>query len=382
MKSKYVSLTVFCVLLSLLVSTLAWPALADHFVFSGQDPDFHQANSIGNRGPKTFANHKWALTPGSASSNSVSYYIDTSTIPSTPPPRASATPSVSHVNTAIANWESTVDGLNWIEASSSGSAEMLIEFKFCGPAVGSFNPNRRWYTDSIREARYWETAGICINSYNGWINEGAIISAIAHELGHAYGLHEAYIDRGKNEGRCNPDRRSIMDNLHNAHSGHCDNLQGPSTTDRHFVDKFYKTGTLSNFTAEVDEDGNTVDFSWKDNAWGEVHHNIMVMHTFGDVDESDIAASIWQTFDGSEYAEGTGRHKDMIGVPDKITGSATLISPLMLSNVSGCRQRHTTGSVDAHSSIGRAPLGRRNARLRSRSAMLYTTAPPRRRREA
>ena len=104
MKARYLLLATLCFTLTLLVALLIGDVLGYHYFYTAQDPG-KQVRDTDNDGTDAIENWMsayWALTPGASS---IRYYVDESSRPSSAPPKASATPSVSLVLTAVSDWE-------------------------------------------------------------------------------------------------------------------------------------------------------------------------------------------------------------------------------------------------------------------------------------
>ena len=100
-----------------------------------------------------------------------------------------------------------------------------------------------------------------------------------------------------------------MDSSTSAGGPHCDGLTAPSQYDIDSVEDAFKYGGLSDFTAT--RNNNTVTFTWKDNAWGEIKHDLRIMHTTNDVDESNYKSAIWKSYLFSTEKDWVGQHKDI-----------------------------------------------------------------------
>ena len=70
-----------------------------------------------------------------------------------------------------------------------------------------------WYADGLRQANYWREATVCVKSQTGAnVSAGFKEGVIAHEIGHTYGLGEAYIDNNRRTSNlCNDSVSSAMD---------------------------------------------------------------------------------------------------------------------------------------------------------------------------
>ena len=171
------------------------------------------------------------------------------------------------VVSSIGNWTTSIPELTWAERPS----DYDIEFKLgdCPDNSDFFGcvADRSFSNDSRADANYQDTAVVWIQDRSDW-GVGGRQSVIAHELGHLYGMHEAYIENANNP--CNSARTSIMDGVTtdaNNKIVHCDGLTGPNTTDVSVVEAMYRTGQMGSMTAS--SSGTSATFTWKDGAWAE-----------------------------------------------------------------------------------------------------------------
>ena len=92
---------------------------------------------------------------------------------------------------------------------------------------------------------------------------------IAHEVGHLYGLSDAYIH---NPPGCNINAFSVMDATKLNGSNQvvtCDGLEGPALNDASSVASFWSTGELSDFVASHPY-GTLANYEWLDSAWSDL----------------------------------------------------------------------------------------------------------------
>ena len=241
--------------------------------------------------PENHISANWALTPTVGSA--VTWFTDD---PKTPNP--TITPIAPLVRKSIAEWTTALPQLQYDEVGddagddAKNNASIIFESS-CGTSIGSFDPIERtpigggsvplpaWHHDDVRNANYWTRARICVNVAS-FSNDVDIVSAISHELGHAYGLGEAYNDKRTdpaNHGACSPGPLTIMDGT-KSNGSHCDDAIGPEGHDIKLVKGLFARGGVSDFTATNNQDG-TATFTWKDNAWGEIRHDVAFYYSEG-----------------------------------------------------------------------------------------------------
>ena len=289
------------VLLAVLVFTSA-TALARHTThpYLGMVED-HQLDDP-TLLPENYISVRWALTP-TASANLW--------FPADPSASPTITPVAPLMKTAVARWEEKVPDLEWTEAASVLTANVLVSYGDCvKDSLGSFTVTFP-HTDRDRGANFWRAANICLDEDANWRNDNYKISTLMHELGHAYGLNDRYT----HVGTCNPDELTIMDGG-SASSGPCDPTPEPYPLDVKRVEELFKNGTLSDFAAT--KEGDTGVFTWKDNAWGERYHEVVYMYKL----DWTAHPGEWEVFATSTYSADTGSHKDI--APDPVTGERTV----------------------------------------------------------
>ncbi len=203
----------------------------------------------------------------------------------------------SKVEDAIEEWEDEIDELGWSRVSRNWDIEFVYED--CD-GMHAFYDVTDWDYDRTREARYWEEAKICIDSNFDWEGDGQL-SAIAHEIGHAYGLHERYIDN-RGAARCSSER-TIMDTFRpNSGGRHCDGLTGPASNDVDRVEEIFEEGELEDSSTRLRR--TTLTFAWEDEAWGEDHHHLEYSYW-------NSSNSKWDLLESEDIEDFTGRHEDM-----------------------------------------------------------------------
>ena len=310
-------------------------AFAHHHELYGEDPDWQERDKDNNIifPPRNFISSNWALTP--SPNNSIRYFVhNKQTLVPAKTPTSKTYEGL--VKAGISDWETEVPQLKWENVSNlsdDSSADVLFTLGPCGGRAGTFRV-ALWYEDKdIMKAKYTDRVTICINNENRFKTENAIKSAISHEIGHVYGLHEAYIDLPKDLtptpipppyvpiNDCNPDSNvaSIMDgpireamNSQNPsdgdlYVGHCDNRTSPSERDIELVKNIYINGSFVNVSGTDNRNG-TATFKWKDNVWGEANHLIVVIYS-----KTMNLKGEWVPSTKKIITDGVGQHRNIGG---------------------------------------------------------------------
>lgn len=161
--------------------------------------------------------------------------------------------------------------------------------------------HEQWVVDLDRNAAYWTKARIKVNTkYAPWAS-GALAGAIAHEMGHAIGLHECYDPVSG----CNSSETTIMDAAIKNQNGEritCDNLQGPAADDITRVTSYWSQGTVAEFTGTAD--GTVGIWTWRDYAWAE--HQLDMYWYYWDANTQGS----WVPYASKTIIEGIGVHKE------------------------------------------------------------------------
>lgn len=207
--------------------------------------------------------------------------------------------------TAVYNWESQFPQLKWVQSQSDfAHVRFTAPQEGCGGEIARvylYNVDNPHYYDPARLANYWLYATVCVDTDVQWA-PGGIVSALAHEIGHLYGLHDRYY--GPVPPTCNPNEHTIMDTyIRQEPYAHCDGLQGPALQDSQRVHLYYHTGDYLNFTAERDPDDLSVgEWQWQDASWAEERHQMQWYWWTG---------SQWIQYTQDHIRHHTGSHIDI-----------------------------------------------------------------------
>ena len=303
-------LVAFAVVAAVFGSYTAGVVFARHYLHIGMDSRLQRTpvQTGGSALPENHVNVKWALH---GQGEAVTW---------------SAEPAVRDLFVqALANWTNAIPQLQWREVGRSADPDVWVfTIDICDTVgvagyfrVREFNPTypsepSGWHTDNDRSANYWEKAFLCFRSIDPQNRaDDYLLSVMAHEIGHAYGLHEAFIDNPPTTNPCNNSVTSIMDAGHpklditsvSRKWTHCDELTGPSPWDVARVRDFFASGGPVDFTSEAS--GNRGTFRWRDDAWGEVRHETSYLYRLDSEDEGQL----WVKYEGSSIVVNTGRHK-------------------------------------------------------------------------
>ncbi len=303
-------LVAFAVVAAVFGSYTAGVVFARHYLHIGMDSRLQRTpvQTGGNALPENHVNVKWALHD---QGEAVTWHAE---------------PAVRDLFVeALANWTNAIPQLRWREVESSADADVYVyslnicrspgaagffevmDFVPPGPSVPS-----GWHTDNARSANYWKKAGLCLRSIHPQNRaDDYLLSVMAHEIGHAYGLHEAYIDNPPTTNPCNNSVTSIMDAGHSKLDitsvsrkwTHCDELTGPSPWDVARIGDLFASGGPVDFTSEAS--GNRGIFRWRDDTWGEARHEMSYLYRL----DSENEKQLWVKYEGGTVIVNTGRHK-------------------------------------------------------------------------
>ncbi|MGB3205176.1 MAG: hypothetical protein WBB28_09325 [Crinalium sp.] len=251
------------------------------YVYKAQNPN----KQVSSDPPENWNYIYWGLTSGS-----MTWWAD---------PRQSNFPT--QVRAAVSNWTTQLPQLKWAEQTSEATAdvEFRLERSVCGYQVaGCVSVNGAEVNSPSRNANYWQNTTVFIDPDYIRTNTQRV-GAIAHEIGHLYGLDERY----GTGGACNNSETTIMDGAKSAGDGSldlCDNLQGPSSLDVSRVTDFWSKGQMVNFTTSANGSIGTV--TWQDEAWAETSQSVYWFYWNG---------TNWINYIAKDYINNIGSHRSI-----------------------------------------------------------------------
>ena len=171
---------------------------------------------------------------------------------------------------AISSWTAIVPEMEYLEVSAEVTADVVFKAGSCPNSAPACSYNTDHYFESDRDASYWIKNTINVDFSENWSADGRR-AAVAHELGHIYGLHERYQETPQD---CNASETTIMDALVEV-SGylfHCDFLTGPVSIDDSRVTSYWSDGAYSSFAGTPF--GTAGLWAWKNDAWTPRYHRV------------------------------------------------------------------------------------------------------------
>lgn len=248
-------------------------AKADHFEYLPQDPSYY--NAVAGGDPEMWMYQDWyiySIYQGADSWRWIDWKADTAIRTEF----AQAVSDWSNVDNAL-----FIDWHDWRDANNIATT-IDLEGKV-GVCPGLTIPHAACFTVNSWTGVYpggayrWQTAKIYVNLNNvlyvpqpgpTW-NSAAKKQVIAHELGHAYGLHERYDDNNPAGFFCNGSESTIMDAMVVSVNTwtHCDPISGPTATDQNRISTMYLGGSYNLQAASWN--GSNLVASWKDRTWSD-----------------------------------------------------------------------------------------------------------------
>jgi len=223
------------------------------------------------------------------------------------------------VEQAITNWKNACPKTQWAETLNPAEADVrfllvdtiLIE----GGPIAAYALLHGWYDDEWQDASFWIEAEVGLDTVNfSWASEDVITGAIAHEIGHLFGLHDrCYIETDPDpHSVCNPNEVTIMDTalplVWDPQEekwwvlGLCDGLTGPAQIDIDRVDSYWGEGELASWDAEVYPlPPSLLIMEWRDRGWSECHSNLQYFYWDG---------NRWVCYENICYDNDMGLHED------------------------------------------------------------------------
>jgi hypothetical protein len=168
------------------------------------------------------------------------------------------------IGRAITAWKNAVPFYELDDRDSVG--ELTIEQysdSTCGStAAGCYIVNSMIRISDHNVGYVYEASIYVKNTYTGDNAQRIVL----HELGHALGLHEAYVDNSTTGTSCNSSLSSVMDAIG------CESLLAPSSTDINDVNLMLQNGYATNLAYSWNT--NTLNLTWKDNSLGEYSYKV------------------------------------------------------------------------------------------------------------
>lgn len=185
------------------------------------------------------------------------------------------------VAAVISAWQGAVPPLRWNQVGDPALADyqFLRDPGLCG-GVPACHGVTDWDEWPVENAMYNKKGRIVVDPFTPFAPTAGRRGALAHEVGHAYGLHERYLDRPGESG-CNNGEVTVMDDLRYepgpGYYVHCDGLEAPAAVDIDRVGAYYSGrsptwGKLTDWTATAS--GSVATYRWHDLAWADWKHDL------------------------------------------------------------------------------------------------------------
>ena len=180
-------------------------------------------------------------------------------------------------------WTTTVPEFEWREVQPNRDANVVIYGADVCPG-GSFiagvfrvDPDLGWHANDLRRANYWQKASLCLASPGEQqVAPRYLENLLSHEIGHAYGLAEVYLDNPipTTGSMCNAAVSSIMDGA--------------------------TTEVVASRTRRVECDA----------AYGESRHEIYYRYRL------DLTLTTQREYRRDDWKSDIGSHKDLVYAPE------------------------------------------------------------------
>ena len=219
----------------------------------------------------------------------------------------------------LSTWTTTVPEFEWREVQPNRDANVVIYgADVCpnGPFVtGLFrvDPDLGWHANDLRGANYWQKATVCLASPGEQqVAPRYLENVLSHEIGHAYGLAEVYLDNPipTTGSICNSAVSSIMDGettevvANRTRRVECDAVYGPTPRDVEKIRAFYSSGGPADWSVLSSY------VLWRDTAYGESRHEIYYRYRL------DLTLTTQREYRRDDWKSDIGSHKDLVYAPE------------------------------------------------------------------
>lgn len=280
---RYRNLLLTCILVLLIMAVASVTTLANHYEYSNRDPALQIPTGLpppAGDWPEHRSHNKWYIYspyyPHDASSPIYSVVW-----------RADSTNMQTAFQTALNSWTTALAsyGIDWVifkdvTANPAGYViDLEVYGQFCPTGAlgcvgvtqwqGATPSNANRPLKSVLYLRYIGDRSLGVDI--PWANQNMRVGGIAHEVGHLINLAERY----QHTPACNGGENTIMDGTY-ASGGNlytCDNISGPTNTDKARIEVEYTKGTCPSSQAPQ-QSGNDLLSYWTDFAYENWSHNL------------------------------------------------------------------------------------------------------------
>jgi len=257
---KYLAVPLTLTIASALFLLLAGPLYSYHTLWTAQSTQQNPPTDYEN-----FNFYHWA-TNLNPSADDLWWWVQDSALQS-------------DVSTVVQNWSSAIPQLTWM-AGDQYTWDVKFKYGTCGDPLGvACTVFTTWYYDINKDANYWLKAEVKVVSGVNFSPSGRR-GALAHEVGHLYGLDERYLHPPGYSYGCNNNSGNleVMDGMITNQSGqvvHCDGLEGPdSSTDDWRATYYWSSGRFIYYGPLPANGGYAATWQLEDRAWAEYEHEL------------------------------------------------------------------------------------------------------------